>query len=90
MGLAFILFLMAKGLCRPILALVSHFEQFYPLSSGLTRGMKTAQMAIAESVFSHESAKIKAAKAEAEEAFVDLNLHLAVLERPYLCSSVNV
>ena len=35
MGLAFISFHMPKGVGRPILALVSYFEQFYPLSSGL-------------------------------------------------------
>ena len=35
MGLAFISFHMPKGVGRPILTLVSYFEQFYPLSSGL-------------------------------------------------------
>ena len=35
MGLAFISFYMPKGVRRPILALVSYFEQFYHLSSGL-------------------------------------------------------
>ena len=35
MGLAFISFHMPKGVGRPILALVSYFEQFYPLPSGL-------------------------------------------------------
>ena len=35
MGVAFISFYMPERVRRPILALVSYFEQFYRLSSGL-------------------------------------------------------
>ena len=38
MGLDFISFHTPKGVGRPILAFVSYFEQFYPLSSGLGGG----------------------------------------------------